>query len=603
MFQVRLSSARIGYLFLLLFAFICLSPKAFAQALPTGCPTPPAPTGKAWYVDPINGSTSGDGSRAHPWHTLAEVISAGLISSQQYTLPYNASSPGLKPKNPSGPIHGGDVIYLLNGNHGYIYLSGLVNTNFISIQALPGQNPVIGGLYVSGASHWSISGLTIQNVHGNLPGDVDGYLVYLVNGFTGPADNIYIANNSVSSAPANVVSSWANQDWLNNASNGVIVYGPSQVTITGNLFQYVAGGAGFVTCNNVVFQSNTIDTFGEDGIDIKGDNLLIRGNRLTNNRNLGDLNHNDMLQGQIITSDIQRIYSNIYIDANTMIESTTPANFQYVDTEYCHGIGVFDGNWQNFNVTNNFIVVATWHGISLSGVNGGTIINNTVLSRFAQTNEGYFGANPNNMAWIGVFNKKATEGGNAPVNVTVRNNVSMNFNLGTTGVTADHNTTAIIGTKTDPSQIFVAYNQAQAQYDAHINLTDSNNPILGTGSTVLAPTTDITGGTRVLPMDEGAYAAHLASVSSGGSSGGGSNGGGGSSGGSGGTGGGSNKHHSIGGGTGHSRGSTKVGHGKSGLNGYFIKIRDGRYLYVAPGKKPVYISMPTIPVNPDHVGR
>src|SRR5271156_980175 len=78
-----LPASEIGRWFFLLFISLWFTSGTQAQAaFPTGCPTPPTPTGKAWYVDPVHGSMTGDGSATHPWSTLAAVVSANLISSQ-----------------------------------------------------------------------------------------------------------------------------------------------------------------------------------------------------------------------------------------------------------------------------------------------------------------------------------------------------------------------------------------------------------------------------------------------------------------------------------------------------------------------------------------
>src|SRR5271154_2201519 len=91
---------------------------AYLAQATNGCPAPPPPTGNAWYVDPVNGSMSGDGSAAHPWHTLAEVVNAHLISSQTRGGGSPTYSTPLQPLNPKGVIKPGDVIYLMSGNHG-----------------------------------------------------------------------------------------------------------------------------------------------------------------------------------------------------------------------------------------------------------------------------------------------------------------------------------------------------------------------------------------------------------------------------------------------------------------------------------------------------
>src|SRR5277367_3516279 len=56
----------------------CLAGALGAQAaqLYPGC-AQPGPTGKVWWVDPVNGKTptdDGDGSQAHPWNALQGVL-------------------------------------------------------------------------------------------------------------------------------------------------------------------------------------------------------------------------------------------------------------------------------------------------------------------------------------------------------------------------------------------------------------------------------------------------------------------------------------------------------------------------------------------------
>jgi hypothetical protein len=67
---------------LILTGFFCLAAAlgASAQAAEVypGC-AQPGPTGKVWWVDPINGKTltdGGDGSQAHPWNSLNAVLSS-----------------------------------------------------------------------------------------------------------------------------------------------------------------------------------------------------------------------------------------------------------------------------------------------------------------------------------------------------------------------------------------------------------------------------------------------------------------------------------------------------------------------------------------------
>jgi len=58
----------------LLFSLILISNACFASI---------------FYVDPINGNSSGDGSLASPWQTLEQVINDNLIESRSYITPYD----------------------------------------------------------------------------------------------------------------------------------------------------------------------------------------------------------------------------------------------------------------------------------------------------------------------------------------------------------------------------------------------------------------------------------------------------------------------------------------------------------------------------------
>ncbi len=61
--------------------------KAAELFVAQGCDLPKGPGGgHKFYIDPVHGSMSNDGSEQHPWRTLAEVLapSSHLISSFAY---------------------------------------------------------------------------------------------------------------------------------------------------------------------------------------------------------------------------------------------------------------------------------------------------------------------------------------------------------------------------------------------------------------------------------------------------------------------------------------------------------------------------------------
>lgn len=96
---------------------VFLPVSAMAANVYPGCSVPSLKTGHhTFYVDPVNGSMSGDGSSAKPWKTLTEVLNPAnkLISTQGHagTAYTNGTDTALHAVNPNGPVKAGDLILL-----------------------------------------------------------------------------------------------------------------------------------------------------------------------------------------------------------------------------------------------------------------------------------------------------------------------------------------------------------------------------------------------------------------------------------------------------------------------------------------------------------
>jgi parallel beta-helix repeat protein len=423
----------------------------------TGCAAPTTPK-HIYYSDPVNGSMANDGSQAHPWGSLSAIVAAGKL-----------------PPATGATVAAGDQIILLSGDHGSLSLNNAANSDFISIQAAPGQTPILGGITIYGGSHWAFSGLTIQNLN-------NGGYVFGVR-YTG--DNFIFTDGTILSQPD--VSNWTQADWRQKALYSAVNGQGNCLAITNNAIRNVAFAVG-VGGSNVLVRGNTIDHFGDDGIDFAQgtgtgtiSNIEISRNIITNNLNIGDNNHNDGIQGWVLNGTTG---SNVLIDSNLVIAQTDPA-LPWAST--MQGISEFDGAWDGIQITNNVVIATAYHGIALYGAHNSTIINNTVFGNFVAANGDV------NETWIGVFNN----GGSPPVNVVVRNNISSILSLVGTGVTADHNVLT-----TNPQTNFVQFNRATFQYDLH---PAPGSVELGYGSSQLAPAYDITGAQRVPPITAGAY--------------------------------------------------------------------------------------------------
>ncbi len=80
-----------------------------------------------FYVDPVQGSPTGDGSAGRPWRTIQEVFDSGRVESQQWDkLPYTGQSK-LVAKNAGAPVRAGDTIRLRSGYHGDLLIDKYYN--------------------------------------------------------------------------------------------------------------------------------------------------------------------------------------------------------------------------------------------------------------------------------------------------------------------------------------------------------------------------------------------------------------------------------------------------------------------------------------------
>lgn len=427
-----------------------------AATVYSGCAAPTTPQ-HVYYSDPVHGSMANDGSQAHPWGSLSAMVAAGKL-----------------PPATGATVVSGDRIVLLSGDHGSLSLNNAANSDFISIQAAPGQTPILSGITIYGGSHWAFSGLTIQKLN-------NGGYEFGVR-YTG--DNFVFANGTILSQPD--VSTWTQADWRQKALYSGVNGQGNCLAITNNTIRNVAFAVG-VSGSNVLVRGNTIDHFGDDGIDFgQGtgtgtiSNIELSRNIITNNLNIGDNNHNDGIQGWVLNGTTG---TNVLIDSNLVIAQTTALPW----AGSMQGISEFDGAWDGIQITNNVVMAAAYHGIALYGAHNSTIINNTVFGNFVAANGDV------NETWIGVFDN----GGSLPVNVVVRNNISGLYSLAGTGVTADHNVLT-----TNPQTNFVQFNRTTFQYDLH---PAPGSVQLGYGSTQLAPAYDITGAQRVPPITAGAY--------------------------------------------------------------------------------------------------
>jgi Right handed beta helix region len=431
-----------------------IAPALASASVYPGCAAPPAiGSGNVHYVDPVHGSSSGDGTAAHPWHTLAEVVAAGLF--------YNAPLRGQAHINPSAPIQAGDTVYLMSGNHGsvliqgqYASLVGYNNSSFITIAAAPGQTPVLSQLNLKGGSKWVFSGLTIQSTNNTgsyASGGLDTADYWLVE-FQNTHSDIVFENNILSSAPAQTASQWTLSNWLTERASGVKDYVGTCVAIMNNSLRYVGTGIQSQRSTSALISGNNIDYFSDDGIDYGSNNMLIAYNTIINSVEDGDGIHRDGIQGQPYSETT--VNSNITIEYNTITRLTDP-NLR--SPAYLQGIDAFDGIWTNMTIKNNNVITDQPQGISIYGVTGISITNNILLGdggkvrpcaglTFAQCQATSVTYNTSTVPAIAIDHSKA---GAPSADVTIASNYASGYGIDVSTVSpnVNNNTCVLTGSK------------------------------------------------------------------------------------------------------------------------------------------------------------
>ena len=526
-----------------------------AQVYP-GC-AQPGPTGKVWYVDPVNGKTAAagaDGSQAHPWNSLDAIISGwwgggGPPPPPGYTRPLLSSVPYLRVVNGrrvlvadqtgSPPVQPGDTIKLMSGNYGDIiigaYLHQVVNPSFVTVEPAPGQTPVFSTLYIRSTNKWVFNGIKVQSLLGT-NNNRQPLVAVRDQGAALPTSNIVLTNMLVSSADPSVYANWTQAEWAANARLGISVKASENGAnttcvsivdshITANHFGLEVMG------DNMLVTGNEIDHFGDDGIDYAASNILITKNYIHDPMEWNIGAHMDGMQGypgRPVPPAKTATFKNVVIDSNRVIRQADPklpfpTNLQ--------GIDAFDGDWANLSVTNNVVLTSSCWGMFFASVHGGKIVNNTVLDDGSDIGTKNRAGNIMCRPQLAVGDK--SHDGLPSNDVIIRNNIASGLSIYNTdpNMTMDHNIClAIEGRCTiltfvdgkprwgvyKPGEygdhniierngaagMFVSFDPAKLVYDLRLR---PGVLAIGAGSSMDAPSVDITGAPRGSSIDAGAY--------------------------------------------------------------------------------------------------
>jgi len=332
------------------------------------CDAPMNFGGRAFHVDPARGAADGDGSAQKPWRSLAEVLdpARGLIASPRLRRRPDGDF-AVEPAS-AGPIRAGDRIELADGDHGDIRLTGYVNADYIAISAAPGAKPVAHGLFIAGASHWLLRGLTFAAASGE-SGPSGAIVEAISDTALGPSDHIAFIQNRFFTAAT--VADWSAQDWVTKPKMYGLIARARCALVRGNEFFHLRNALDIGGDESTV-EENFFHDFGNDAVDFHASGLTIRRNHVSASRHPpAERLHPDGMQGWALNGAVHR---HILIDGNIVV------NLNPADDNYMQGISIFTGRFENVTMQNNIVATNSWHGIALYGVKNAKVINNTVVA-------------------------------------------------------------------------------------------------------------------------------------------------------------------------------------------------------------------------------
>lgn len=277
----------------------------------------------------------------------------------------------------SGRLRGGDRVFLQGGHHGKILVKNIDFKTDVIIAAMPGSIAQVDGINVRGSSNIIFRDL---KVWATSPGTTQ---VAAIRTDKGSHDITFAKLDVRSVAAADNYLEWDITGWNENTRGGFLVDGARikivENRLTGTANSILAQGP------SALIEANFIDGWGNDAMRALGDNSTVRGNLLQNCFHISG-NHDDGFQsfsrgpsGKPGTGTVR----NLVVEGNKIFEWRS----ELVNPLRCklQGIGLFDGMYENIAIRNNLISVSGYHGITVSGVKGAVIVQNTVVNSFGKS--------------------------------------------------------------------------------------------------------------------------------------------------------------------------------------------------------------------------
>lgn len=368
--------------FTLVFMF---TSQAHAYPVYSKCEQPSSTFLRTVYVDAALGNDlTADGTLIKPYKTLTTLVA-------------------------KKDLKGGDHLIVAKGHYvfpvlsKYNYPSLVGNTSWVWFEFKPGS--VVSSIDMRDLSRVEFTGVTVTGL-------TSGDLVAFTN-----MQQVVFADSTVKGS-LKKASELTAKEWL-ALPNGISASGGHCLSFSGNTISNIRLGVNFFTDvatypdngMQALFINNKILGFSGDASHGIASDLTFKNNKFIDgylSEADGDLNHDDMFQGFALNG---AVFQNLVIEGNLMEDRTSQTRKFLSDYQ---GISIFDGLYKNVVVKNNTVIVGAYHGISMFGVNGLKITNNTVVSSYNGTQD----------LWIGLFPSKS---GLNPVSNTVSSNLAPKF--------------------------------------------------------------------------------------------------------------------------------------------------------------------------------
>ena len=176
------------------------------------------------------------------------------------------------------------------GYHGTLEIVRAYNEDFISIIAMEGEMPILDQITVVASSKWILDRLTVIQDDAAEPLQLT-LLEIQKHNWSGPTFEIIVRNSSFFSTVNSA--QWTRKDCNSKACNGAYLTG-DYILLENNHFANVNFGI-TVSGNFTDVISNVIENFAGDGLRGPGQNIVFRGNVVTNCYDVNE-NHDDGFQ-------------------------------------------------------------------------------------------------------------------------------------------------------------------------------------------------------------------------------------------------------------------------------------------------------------------